>query len=289
MDAPNKVVDTESFSLYRVWEEDPENAGEEQKSVSKQTYQIQITEDEAMEAHVDDSQKIVFEDELNRVTIGDDGFEHLFRIPFADGWAAWNQVSHTKTVKICCRPDSRSYFQTSTGIFNAASMERILYAYGKFLFHCSFVEYEGQGILFSAPSGGGKTTQGLLWEQYEDAKMINGDRAVLEETVEGRYLCHGLPIAGSSGVFINRTCPLTVIFVVNKAEENQAIGLDPMSAFIKIYSELTVNTWDSEFKLAAVDFAMKLAGHVPVYQLNCRKDEGAVVVAKEIADALKNR
>lgn len=270
VDAPIEIRDNEAFALYRV-------------SVQEKTdYTIKLVSDASLPRI---EGRLVFENEMNRIYKQGGSCLHLFHIPFSRGVAAWDWITEEDRKVLHYQPGAEEYFQSSTGCFNAAGMERILFQTEKYLFHCSYVEYQGRALLFSAPSGGGKTTQGMLWEKYTGARMLNGDRTVLEKTETG-YLCHGLPIAGSSGVFINRSNPLCAVFVVKKAQHNRVYALEPDKAFEAVFSELTMNLWNEAFKIGAVDFAMQLVNQIPVYCLECRMDEGAVLAVKEVIDSL---
>lgn len=262
VDAPTELADNEAYRQYRVYEE-------------REDYRIQLKPDADMPEY---GGELLFENELNRIYQKDGELLHLFHIPLTRGVAAWDRLSWENSLTIHVRPGAEAYFRTSIGCFNAAGFERILFYYKKYLFHCAYVAHDQKAVLFSAPSGGGKTTQGLLWERYAGAEMVNGDRAVLEKTPEG-YLCHGLPIAGSSGVFLNRTLPLAAVFAVRKASENRVALLSHEEAFQAVFSEITINNWNKEFVLGAVDFALELSRQVPVYRLECRMDEGAVEAA----------
>ena len=46
------------------------------------------------------------------------------------------------------------------------ALERRLAEQPCLILHCAYTEYQGKAMLFSAPSGTGKTTQAGLWEQY---------------------------------------------------------------------------------------------------------------------------
>lgn len=46
------------------------------------------------------------------------------------------------------------------------ALERRLSERPCLILHCAYLEYQGKAMLFSAPSGTGKTTQAGLWEQY---------------------------------------------------------------------------------------------------------------------------
>lgn len=45
--------------------------------------------------------------------------------------------------------------------------------------HCAYMQREGKAILFSAPSGTGKTTQATLWEKHRGTRVVNGDKALI--------------------------------------------------------------------------------------------------------------
>ncbi|WP_370839368.1 hypothetical protein [Intestinibacter bartlettii] len=70
------------------------------------------------------------------------------------------------------------YFEYSRNIIEAImNIEQVLNAFNAF-YTCTAHSLIGKdkGILFSAPSGTGKSTQADLWEKYENAEIINGDR-----------------------------------------------------------------------------------------------------------------
>ena len=57
--------------------------------------------------------------------------------------------------------------------------------------------------------------------------------------------------------------------------------LSRREAYRSIYAGLTVNSWNPAFSLSALDFAVALAGEIPVYELCCTPDEAAVVCLEE--------
>ena len=54
------------------------------------------------------------------------------------------------------------------------ALERRLSERPCLILHCAYLEYQGKAMLFSAPSGTGKTTQAGLWEQYRGSRTVNG-------------------------------------------------------------------------------------------------------------------
>ena len=271
LETPFEVSDSDGFVLYRY-----EPAANEEPDT--------LAVWEPCESFPEPAGEVLFRDMLHQVYEREtNGYRHFFSIPFDREFAAWTDLNgESKKIRMYYNPAKEGYFCQSFACFNALGIERILYGQKKFLFHCSYVEYQGKAILFSAPSGGGKTTQGTLWEKYvPEAVMVNGDRAVLE-VCDGQVICHGLPIAGSSGVFLNRSMPLAGIFVVKKAGVNRVTPRVGMEAFQSVYSELTLNMWNQDFVGDALDFADAVIEAVPVYTLECTISEEAVSAVKEV-------
>lgn len=275
VDAPTELHDGDGFTLYRVPAEKP---------LMQRRFEIRMIPDECFSVPDFDGQP-VFQDMMHLVLQKEEKVLHLFHIPGTRGISAWNWIERGNQVEIHYHPACAPYYLDPVGCFNTAGFERVLYSQGMQLFHCSYIDDRGGAVLFSAPSGGGKTTQALLWEQYGGATMVNGDRAVLEAGKNG-YIAHGLPIAGSSGVFLNRSLPIRAVFVVRKADHDSTERLSQQEAFQAIFSELTINTWNHPFVLSAVDFAMQMSVSVPVFRLECRISEDAVHAAQEAIQSI---
>ena len=143
------------------------------------------------------------------------------------------------------------------------------------ILHCAYVEYEGEAILFSAPSETGKTTQANLWEKYRGAKTVNGDRSLLRR-IDGRWHACGWPVCGSSGVCHNKALPIRAIVMLSQAPQDRAERMGAMKAFTQIYSQITVNRWNRRDTQRAMELLEDLVANVPVYHLACTMEETAV-------------
>ena len=265
-----ELSDNEGYALYRV------GTREFRKEPAGHCYEIKMVEDSNFPSM---KGQILFQNETNLFLEDEGRTLHFFRIPLTRWAAAWCEITEKKSLTIHFRPEAEKYFKSAVGCFNAASFEYILYLFHRFMFHCSYVDVGGEAVLFSARSGGGKTTHGLLWEKYGLGEMINGDRAAIEKA--NGYVVHGLPIAGSSRVFTNRSLPLRAIFMIEKAPVNEVAELSPSRQFMMILEQLSVHPWNREFVNAAADFATDLIGNVPVRVLRCRPDKGAVMAVME--------
>ncbi len=175
---------------------------------------------------------------------------------------------------------SEKYFEYSRNILEAINIEQVLNNFKAFILHSSFINWQNNGILFSAPSGTGKSTQADLWNRYENTEIINGDRAGVRN-VDGVWSAYGLPVAGSSGIYKNKKAQISHIIVLRQGKENKLTRLSPRDAFIKIYSETTVHTWDAEFQSNILNMISDLVQNVPVYLYECLPNQSAVEFLKE--------
>lgn len=175
------------------------------------------------------------------------------------------------------REDCLSY---SRNVIDLMGLERLLLHYDALLLHSALVRWNDRAVLFTAPSGTGKSTQANLWERYENADVLNGDRAALRH--HGNiWLACGLPYAGSSGIYRNESAPIAAIVYLRQAPQNRISRITSTEAMRLIYPELTIHRWDAGFVNKAVDLFLDLISQVPVYILECLPDEGAVQVLKE--------
>lgn len=157
------------------------------------------------------------------------------------------------------------------------AIETALLPYDAFLLHSSLVHLSGEAVLFSGPSGIGKSTQAALWEKHLHAKIINGDRCVIRK-MSGKFYGCGSPWAGTSKIYHPETAPIRGIFLLKQAPEN-SIRRVTAAAFSRIYSQSLVNSWDSAFIGQITHLISELFEQIPIYELSCRADEEAVRLA----------
>ena len=155
------------------------------------------------------------------------------------------------------------------------AMERHMMRRDALVLHCAYMEWEGKAILFSAPSGTGKTTQATLWEKHRGTRVVNGDKALLR-LVDGVWTANGWPVCGSSQVCHDESMPVRAIVMLSQGKENTVSRLAPFAAFTQIYSQITVNFWNRDAQRRAMDLIEQLATQVPVYHLSCTISEEAV-------------
>lgn len=173
------------------------------------------------------------------------------------------------------RPEAARYFSTASGCFNAAKIERLLIGRGRLVLHASYIQWQGRAIAFTADSGVGKSTQASLWERCRGAQTVNGDRMAFGMR-EGILTAYGLPVAGSSGVFLNRTLPIQTVVLLGRGAKSEILRQRPAAAIRDLLKQVTVNRWDPRFMDAACRLLTQLLAQVPIYRLFATPDEAAV-------------
>lgn len=156
-------------------------------------------------------------------------------------------------------------------------LETILIRRNAMLLHSSVVQVNGKAVLFSGPSGIGKSTQASLWEKYANAQILNGDRCVIR-LMDDCFYGGGSPLAGSSNIFRSEHFPIAGIFLLEQAQEN-AISRVSSGALAPLLSQTLVNSWDTEFMTQIMNLYQALLAQVPVYKLSCKPDVDAVRIA----------
>ncbi len=163
-------------------------------------------------------------------------------------------------------------------VLRCMAVEHMIARNQGFVFHCSYIDRGGKAILFTAPSGVGKSTQADLWFRHRGAEIINGDRAAVRLSEDGTLLAEGIPFAGSSDYCKNRSLPVEAIVYLEQAPVTTIRRLRGYEAFSKIWEGISVNTWDKTDMERVSSAAQKVAAEIPVFQLSCTPDETAVTV-----------
>ena len=158
-----------------------------------------------------------------------------------------------------------------------------LFDLGTLLFHGSAVAVDGQGYLFTARSGTGKSTHTRLWREVfgQRAIMINDDRPFLRLTEDGVLVC-GNPWSGKHGLDSNVTVPLAGICVLERGPEDR-IGPICAQEALPMLEKQAYCPLDAEKHPAFLLLVQRLAQSVPLWRMECTK---APTAAQSAWDAM---
>lgn len=180
-----------------------------------------------------------------------------------------------KLVRVRIRKDIPELLKLDTVFCSLLGLEKVMLERDALILHAAHLCRKDKAILFSAPSRTGKSTQAALWERYRGAVQVNGDRALLTGERDEWY-AYGWPVCGSSGICKREAYPVQAIVMLYQSETNQIRRLNKAEAVKKILSQTTINMWNEEFQMRALDLLEGLAEKVPVYELGCNQTEDAV-------------
>ena len=99
--------------------------------------------------------------------------------------------------------------------------ERML-EFDTFLFHGSCVSVDGEGYLFTAKSGTGKSTHTRLWREYlgERAVMVNDDKPLIRADGKG-VTVFGTPYNGKHRLGANISVPLKAVCILERSADRR--------------------------------------------------------------------
>lgn len=160
-------------------------------------------------------------------------------------------------------------------------MKEIFVQHGILFFHASQILYRENGIMFTAPSGTGKTTQAKLWEKYRNAEIICNDRTLVRK-IEGEWYAYGYPIDGSEAVRSSKVTKLGCIVVLEQARNNLVKTVGVAKAATSLMSQLVLDVWNVNEKIRAMELILSLVEEYPIYLFKCTKDEEAIETLEKV-------
>lgn len=150
-----------------------------------------------------------------------------------------------------------------------------------FILHASYIIHEGQAILFTAPSGTGKSTQANFWNAERGAEIVNGDR-VLVTRRDGRFYANGIYASGTSGISKNLTAPIGAVVLLEQGESNVLNGIPPRMLFLRILCECSYDMKDHGQYEKITELVSDMINSLPTVCYRCRKSPDAVAALERI-------
>lgn len=154
------------------------------------------------------------------------------------------------------------------------------------LFHGSSLAYNGDGYIFTAKSGTGKSTHTRFWQKTfgEKCVMINDDKPILRIEKDG-VTVFGSPWNGKHNIGNNTSAPLKVISILNRGEKNEVFKIDKNKAFGMLLQQ-TYRPEGIENMTRLLPLVDKLADSVKLYNIFCNLEERT---ALEIFNGMKGQ
>ena len=147
--------------------------------------------------------------------------------------------------------------------------------------HASCITHNKKAILFTAPSGIGKSTQADIWKNSMGAKIISGDRPFLHLFAD-EVRAYGVPWDGKEQIFLQEDYPVSAIIEVRRASENSIRKLSETQAFRLMMKQCFIPMWDDTAKFSVMETISLISKKVPFYRLFCLPQKSAAELLNEV-------
>lgn len=209
-------------------------------------------------------------------TVFNEGGEVLARADI-DRW--WREADITYLVQE--KPPVDNDYSSFTR-YNVYQLMGVMFRYALLFnqgiaLHSSSIKWRDLGLVFSAPSGTGKSTHVSLWQErfgYE-VTVLNDDSPAIRFAGDHPFI-FGTPWAGSSDKYCNESAPLSAIVLLEQAPENRIRRLGVDESVPRIMPRFFLPYFDRELMTRAVNIIDRILSKVPVFLLQCRPDQEAV-------------
>lgn len=176
------------------------------------------------------------------------------------------------------RPHAFKAFQLERTALQRKLAER-LFEYDTLVFHGSVIAVDGEGYLFTAKSGTGKSTHTRLWRELlgDRAVMVNDDKPFLQASSDGIYVC-GSPWNGKHGLGNNVEVPLKAICILERGEQNEIQKISASEAVVMLLQQSN-RPRQAGLMPKYMELLESIADKTAFYRLKCNKDPEAAQVS----------
>jgi len=182
--------------------------------------------------------------------------------------------------------NDRTWEESFLQLLRVALECRMIYC-GLVSIHASCVSHNGAAILFTGPSGTGKSTQAALWQARFGAEILSGDRPLVGVS-DKEIRAYGVPWDGKEQIFLQKDFPVKAIAELRQANENRIRKLDKDQAFRLLMTQCFIPMWDDEAKFLAVKTIRALIESVPFYRMFCLPNEDAAELLNKVLFSAEN-
>ena len=135
---------------------------------------------------------------------------------------------------------------------------------GYFPIHSTAIEMHGEVILFSAPSGTGKSTHATYWKEvFPNSIIINDDKPILSID-DNKIMVHGSPFSGEYRLNENKSVPLKAIVFLERGSRNKIVKLSK-DEVIPALLKSTLKPRNEKVWNEILDFIGIIYDSIPIY------------------------
>ena len=149
---------------------------------------------------------------------------------------------------------------------------------GGLLLHACGVARAREALLFSGPSGAGKTTIARLLQGASDVRVLSDDRIAIRPDESG-FRAHGTPWHGDAPLSLSDSAPVRAIHLIHHACGIELEPLGGAAGAAAVLGNSFAPFHDPVSAERSLELAAKLAARVPISRLGFAKDSRVVSFA----------
>lgn len=174
------------------------------------------------------------------------------------------------------REFSNEYLETLACLRKLADC---LVDYNVLLLHGSAISFEGNGVIFSADSGTGKSTHTRLWREVFDDKVtvVNDDKPFVKVSNEGVQV-FGSPWDGKHHLSNNICVPLKALCLLNRGNQDASYKGQYPDFYYRFINNVYIPE-DTTKAQIALKVADEMIRKVETYHLYCTMQKSAAEVS----------
>lgn len=199
--------------------------------------------------------------------------------------AYMNYDENYRNIEVWIDEDTFTDAATAEYVYTGMIFLELAQRHGLLPLHGSAINYKGDVILFSAPSGTGKSTHARMWKHLykDDVSWVNDDKPLLDVTSEGIFV-YGAPFSGQYSSNTNDKKPLKAIVFLQQGITDNVRKLNEKEALKHLMTNTLRPTeevlWDQ-----ALNHFEQIIKEIPIYLLDASLSTSAV---KSIKKAIYN-
>ena len=151
-----------------------------------------------------------------------------------------------------------------------------------FVLHSACFDVCGEGVVFAAHSGTGKTTHMLLWQKLLGDKMtiVNGDKPIVRffEDEPNVPYAYGTPWNGKERLGCNMRTPVKHICFIERSETNYVEKMQPSEIIDLIFNQVYMPK-DPMAVVNTMQLINRFINCCSIWKIHCNMDISAAEVA----------
>ncbi|WP_339134750.1 MAG: hypothetical protein WGN25_16190 [Candidatus Electrothrix sp. GW3-4] len=144
----------------------------------------------------------------------------------------------------------------------------------------------GKGLVFPAPSGGGKSTLSRLLFSNSQNCLFSEERLIIR-SVNDTWQVWGTPWHGEGRIARNESAPLSALIFLRQAQQTRIVELPPSIGLHRLLQTVSIPWYSEEWTSKGLVLCERLLKDIPVFELAFRPDQSAREAIEKLALSLQ--